>query len=139
MYIYYVLCIVFCSLHLCRYRSFSRDSVLKGSSYSHRRCANNDLWILIGTAAVRIVVGGFLIRTAVKIVSCCLLFAEPLCFVIFYWLLLFIQFIRGCEVSYRTSIAINLQTIWPAEALLRDTQGESSSCRSAQWRASGTD
>ena len=111
MYIYCLLCILFCSLHLCRYRSFSRDRVLKGSGYLYRRCANNDLWILIGTAAVRIVVGGFLIRTAVKIVSCCLLLAEPLCFVISYWLLLFIQFIRGCEVLYRTSIAINL-TIW---------------------------
>ena len=111
MYLYYLLCIMFCSLHLCRYRSFSRERDLKGSGYSYRRCANNDLWSLIGTAAVRIVVGGFLIRTAVKIVSCCLLFAEPLCFVISYWLLLFIQFIGGCEVLYRTSITINLQTI----------------------------
>ena len=31
----------------------------------------NDTWILIGTAALRIVVGVFLIRTAVKIVTCC--------------------------------------------------------------------
>ena len=99
---------MFCSLHLCRYRSFSRDRVLEGSGYSHRRCANNDLWILIGTAVVRIVVGGFLNRTAVKIVSCCLLFAEPLCFVISYWLLLFIQFIRDCEVLSRTELVLQL-------------------------------
>ena len=30
-----------------------------------------DTWILIGTAALQIVVGGFLIRTAVKIVTRC--------------------------------------------------------------------
>ena len=32
------------------------------------------MWILIGTAALRIVVGGFLIRTAVKIVTRCAVF-----------------------------------------------------------------
>ena len=39
--------------------------------YWQRGCANSGLWILIGTAALRIVVGVFLIRTAVKIVTCC--------------------------------------------------------------------
>ena len=34
-------------------------------------CANSGPWILIGTAALRIVVGGFLIHTAVKIVTRC--------------------------------------------------------------------
>ena len=38
-------------------------------SYWQRGCENSGLWILIGTAALRIVVGGFLIRTAVKIVT----------------------------------------------------------------------
>ena len=43
-------------------------------SYWQRGCANSGPWILIGTAALRIVVGGFLIRTAVKIVTGCAVF-----------------------------------------------------------------
>ena len=41
---------------------------------SARGCANSGPWILIGTAALQIVVGGFLIRTAVKIVTHCAVF-----------------------------------------------------------------
>ena len=43
----------------------------KGRGYLQRGCANSGPWILIGTAALRIVVDGFLIRTAVKIVTHC--------------------------------------------------------------------
>ena len=43
-------------------------------SYLQRGCANSGPWILIGTGALRIVVGGFLIRTAVKIVTRCAVF-----------------------------------------------------------------
>ena len=46
----------------------------KVDSYWQRGCANSGPWILIGTAALRIVVGGFLIRTAVKIVTRCAVF-----------------------------------------------------------------
>ena len=42
----------------------------------------NDMWILIVTAALQIVVGGFLIRTAVKIVT-----AAPYFLLLFYSLL----------------------------------------------------
>ena len=43
-------------------------------SYWQRGCANSGPWIPIGTAAQQIVVGGFLIRTAVKIVIRCAVF-----------------------------------------------------------------
>ena len=47
---------------------------LKGRGYSQRGELLNETWILIGTAALRIVVGGFLIRTAVKKVTRCAVF-----------------------------------------------------------------
>ena len=37
-------------------------------------CANSGPWILIGTAALQIVVGSIIIRTAVKIVTRCAVF-----------------------------------------------------------------
>ena len=43
-------------------------------SYWQRGYATSGPRILIGTAALRIVVGGFLIRTAMKIMSCCLIY-----------------------------------------------------------------
>ena len=43
-------------------------------SYWQHGCANSGPWILIGTVALRIVVGGFLIHTAVKIVTRCAIF-----------------------------------------------------------------
>ena len=43
-------------------------------SYWQRGCANSGPWILIGTAALQIVVGGLLIRKAVKIVTPCAIF-----------------------------------------------------------------
>ena len=61
----------------CLCRSCSLGCFLYGRGYSQRDsywqrgCANSGPWILIGTAALRIVVGGFLIRTAVKIVTRC--------------------------------------------------------------------
>ena len=45
-------------------------------SYWQRGCANSGPWILIGIMALRIVVVGFLIHTAVKILtSCTVIFA----------------------------------------------------------------
>ena len=46
----------------------------EGRGYLQRGCANSGPWILIGTAAQRIVVGSFLISTAVKIVTHCAVF-----------------------------------------------------------------
>ena len=65
-------------------------------SYWQRGCANSGPWILIGTAALRIVVGGFLIRTAVKIVTRCAVFFAT------------VHSLLGV-VKYRIGIAVNLQ------------------------------
>ena len=71
-------------------------------SYWQHGCANSGAWILIVTAALRIVVGGFLIRTAVKIVT-----AAPYFLLLFYSLLGVVKY----SIELALQLTYNLGTL----------------------------